>query len=217
MNMSAYMPSFYSGSEGEIYRNPSLAEVSEASSGSGSGSGGANTTLLASFWETIAAIQNLDLGALKDNADSEGILQNKDLQNTHGEKLYSLEEFLKFNQGKTYKEIINQRAKSSGLPGGPEMRYVKNPLDGNVMDMRHVLVVGFKGTSIGGLIVENLQYLTYRTRPSAYDKQDYYSNNIGSSFYNFYSHPASYSHRKRDFTTVLYQFIYGKITIPDYK
>ena len=62
VDMSAYMPSFYSGSEGEMYRNPSLAEVSEASSGSGSGSGGANITLLASFWETIAAIQNLDLG-----------------------------------------------------------------------------------------------------------------------------------------------------------
>ena len=40
VDMSAYMPSFYSGSEGEIYSNPSLAEVSEASSGSGSGSGG---------------------------------------------------------------------------------------------------------------------------------------------------------------------------------
>ena len=67
VDMSAYMPSFYSGSEGEMYRNPSLAEVSEASSGSGSGSGGANITLLASFWETIAAIQNLDLGAGLEN------------------------------------------------------------------------------------------------------------------------------------------------------
>ncbi len=70
VDMSAYMPSFYSGSEGEIYRNPSLAEVSEVSSGSGSGSGGVNTTLLASFWQTIAAIQNLDLDmGLQDKGD----------------------------------------------------------------------------------------------------------------------------------------------------
>ena len=53
----------------EMYKNPSLAEVSEASSGSGSGSGGVNTTLLAGFWETIAAIQNLDLGVGLDGGD----------------------------------------------------------------------------------------------------------------------------------------------------
>jgi hypothetical protein len=70
-----------------------------------------------------------------------------------------------------------------GQPLGPNKRYVTNPNDGNIKDMRHVTVVGY-GHPFGH-IIEHFQYLQPSSRPSAYDPQDYYSNNIGDSFTNF--------------------------------
>ncbi len=46
-------------------------------SGIGGGSFGVNTTLLASFWQTIAALQNLDLGAGLDGGDDPRNPSNK--------------------------------------------------------------------------------------------------------------------------------------------
>jgi hypothetical protein len=87
----------------------------------------------------------------------------------------------------SFNDIITQEPNSMGLPGGPSDRYVINPYDGNVMDMRHVMVVGFK-TGVGiGSMVENLQYagpwVGANTRGSAYNAQDYYSNSLGANYY----------------------------------
>jgi hypothetical protein len=56
------------------------------------------------------------------------------------------------------------------------------------MDMRHVMVVGYGGGNIIGAAVEVGQWLgPYYGKPgargSAFDKQDFYSNNIGASFF----------------------------------
>lgn len=49
------------------------------------------------------------------------------------------------NKGKPYFDVINQTPKRDGFPGGPNMRMVINPNDGRLMDMRHVMVVGYGG------------------------------------------------------------------------
>lgn len=80
-----------------------------------------------------------------------------------------------------------------GLPNGPlkEWRYVINPYDGKVMDMRHVVVVGYGVGEVAGLGVEILQkYLggllnNQSAIKSAFDAQDRYSNNIGAAFHTY--------------------------------
>src|SRR5690606_26822306 len=81
-------------------------------------------------------------------------------KSSSGERVYSLEEFAEYNKGLSYKEIINQRPEHGGGAGGPELRYVKNPIDGNIMDMRHVLVVGYGYGIAIGRVVEAAQWLT---------------------------------------------------------
>ncbi len=107
-------------------------------------------------------------------------------QNSYNEPVYSLEEFTNGNIGIDYFDIINQRPSSSGMPGGPTMRYVRNPTDRKVMDMRHVMVVGFLTGNIGGGIVEIFQGLSglvgSSIAASAFDMDDFYSNNIGAKF-----------------------------------
>lgn len=106
-------------------------------------------------------------------------------QNSHGEPVYTMAEFLEANKGLTRKEIINQRKDQSttGLnsqPGGPFMRYVINPHDGRVLDMRHMLVVG-NYPSIVGNLVEVGQWVNGQV--SGMDRQDFYSNRVGYEFY----------------------------------
>ncbi|HQQ98611.1 MAG TPA: hypothetical protein PLX35_15175 [Cyclobacteriaceae bacterium] len=91
-----------------------------------------------------------------------------------------MEQFLESNRGKSYDEIINQSRVRNGLPGGPEMRMVWNPRDGNIMDMRHVMVVGYQYGRIGGYIFEVGQLV--RGLAQAFNGQDLYSNAIGDDF-----------------------------------
>lgn len=106
-------------------------------------------------------------------------------QNSHGEPVYTMDEFLEANKGLTRKEIINQRKDRSktGLnsqPGGPHLRYVINPHDGRVLDMRHMLVVGKYASTIGNL-VEAGQWAAGQA--SGMDRQDFYSNRVGYEYY----------------------------------
>lgn len=113
---------------------------------------------------------------------------NTDLQKHLGDAI-PLEEWLEIYKDKTYDEIVNENPKNMGMPGGPKKRYVINPYDGNVMDMRHVMVVGFGYGRLSGFLVEHLKYagdwFGLNTRGSAYDAQDYYSNDIGARYYNY--------------------------------
>jgi RHS repeat-associated protein len=105
------------------------------------------------------------------------------LKSSHGEKVYTLEEWYNAYEDNTYREITTEAGYKQGLPGGPKMRYVRNPIDGNIMDMRHVSVVGYGMGNTGGDMVEHIQYATGDPSNSAYDIQDYYSNKTGAYFY----------------------------------
>ena len=72
--------------------------------------------------------------------------------------------------------------------GGPTSRYVVDPANSDrVIDMRHFLSIGDMGEAIG-LGVEVMQSTREIWRPSSFDLQDFYSNNLGQQFYdsNFY-------------------------------
>jgi hypothetical protein len=56
------------------------------------------------------------------------------------------------------------------------------------MDMRHVLVVGFRHGRLGGALLEVLQYFDKSSRGSAMNEQDFYSNMIGSNFSMMYKY-----------------------------
>lgn len=103
----------------------------------------------------------------------------------HLEKAIPLDEWVEKYKDYSYFKIITEEGWKDGQPLGPEKRYVINPRDGNVMDMRHVMVVGYGYGNPFGDLIEHLQNLRASTRPSAYDPQDYYSNEIGDSFANY--------------------------------
>jgi RHS repeat-associated protein len=67
--------------------------------------------------------------------------------------------------------------------GGPEQRYVFDPANTDrVIDMRHFIIIG-KGGELFGAGVEVLQSLRESTRGSAFNLQDFYSNELGKQFY----------------------------------
>ncbi|MFM7850410.1 MAG: hypothetical protein ACKO96_00480, partial [Flammeovirgaceae bacterium] len=69
--------------------------------------------------------------------------QNPLHNSSNGEAIWSLKEFVDANRGLTRHQLVNQReSQGLGQPGGPTMRYVINPADNNVVDMRHMLIVG---------------------------------------------------------------------------
>lgn len=112
----------------------------------------------------------------------------------NNEPIYTLEEFLDSYKSKTRNQIIWEQGrveKNIGgrkiyLPLGPEKRYVTDPLTKKTIDMRHMLVVGEWG-NFPGLLVEIQQWLN--NEPSAFNRQDFFSNQLGELFYN--SYPAS--------------------------
>lgn len=60
------------------------------------------------------------------------------------------------------------------------MRYVINPHDGRVLDMRHMLVIGKYPSSAGNLL-EIGQWAAGQA--SGMDRQDFYSNRVGYEYY----------------------------------
>lgn len=101
------------------------------------------------------------------------------------DRAYTIDEFIKANKGLTRNEIINQldnRSKTfmNSQQGGPSMRYVINPHDGKVLDMRHMLIIG-KNPPVVGNLVEIGQWITGQA--SGMNPQDFYSNSVGYQFY----------------------------------
>jgi hypothetical protein len=94
----------------------------------------------------------------------------------------TLDQWTERYKGTSYFDIITEDGWKQGQPKGPIKRYVINPKDGNVMDMRHVMVVGYGYGNPFGDVIEHIQNLHPSTRPSAFDPQDYYSNDIGDAF-----------------------------------
>ncbi len=101
----------------------------------------------------------------------------------------TLSEWVKSNKGLSKKEIINQvqNAGFTGLHsqvGGPRNRYVFHPRSGNVIDMRHMLIVGEMGFVAGSLIEMGQSAAGL---PSGMNRQDFYSNSLGYAFYKLYN------------------------------
>jgi hypothetical protein len=113
-----------------------------------------------------------------------------DLLNTHardGETLYTIDQFYEANLGKTLGEIMNQRSPQRvfGVPlasGGPQIRYITdpyNPSSGAVIDLRHLIIIGSYRPSFGSAVEWGQSVFGQK---SAYDQQDYFSNNLGYEF-----------------------------------
>ncbi|HEX8577642.1 MAG TPA: hypothetical protein VF677_15250 [Flavobacterium sp.] len=103
----------------------------------------------------------------------------------HADKAkHSLQEWEAKYADMSWSEIATEAGWKDGQPLGPkrEWRYIKAP-DGKVMDMRHVVVVGYGYGENAGSMIEHIQNLRESTRGSAYDPQDYYSNKIGAYYY----------------------------------
>ncbi|MFN3758365.1 MAG: hypothetical protein ACK4SF_04035 [Algoriphagus aquaeductus] len=113
------------------------------------------------------------------------------LKNTHGGQAKDISTFRNRYYGLTYESIVTERGNVSitGLnsqAGGPllEYRYIQDPLNPSlIIDMRHMLVIGKLGRAVGES-VEFIQYLGQYE--SAFDDQDYYSNELGYSFFQLY-------------------------------
>lgn len=129
------------------------------------------------------------------NGINEFLFGNIVSQRSAKQHVFTLEDFWNENKDISFYKIINQ----NGLFGGPTMRYVIDPRTGYELDMRHVMVVGYLGGqigniptpnplssvivgNIGGLAVEIMQLIKPKTRPSAFNEQDFYSNKVGASF-----------------------------------
>ena len=117
------------------------------------------------------------------NGNGGGLQQNR-------KNAVTLTEWINAYKYFSQKDIALERGKDKyGLPLGPSIRFVINPYDNNVMDMRHVVVVGYGMGEVNGLGAEIIQYIAglFGKDPtnSAFNEQDKYSNNIGDSFRNY--------------------------------
>lgn len=136
----------------------------------------------------------------------------------HEEKaIHTIEEWANRYDKMSLYEIATEGGWKDGQPVGPkkEWRYIKAP-DGNVMDMRHVVIVGYiYGEAVGNLI-ESGQDMFERTRESARDPQDYYSNKIGAYFYQL-RHTGSWSSSSFSFDFRRFMDVHYRILFNNYK
>ena len=122
------------------------------------------------------------------------------LRNTHSDDKLQLgvpntvSGFAAPNAGLTRALIVGQRGFDNNvpmvtLPLGPTVRCIQDPLNPSVtIDLRHMLVVAYHGPLFGNS-VEIMQGLGGLA--SAYDHQDYFSNQLGYDFYNQYGNQIS--------------------------
>ena len=103
--------------------------------------------------------------------------------------------------------ILQRKMQYKVVPGGPEIRYVINPTDNTIMDMRHVMIIGFLvGTSFGKDL-ERAQL--YFSKGSALNPMDYYSNQIGEEFRTFLKENPTVD-VKNDWAMIFYLWLKGK-------
>jgi len=108
----------------------------------------------------------------------------------HKDTAITYKKFVSHAAGKTLKELQHEvktnRVMSERSAPGPsdEYRYVLDPANpGQVVDMRHFLVVGPQGELVG-LGIETVQLSG--DRRSAFNAQDFLSNKLGKDFYENY-------------------------------
>jgi hypothetical protein len=130
------------------------------------------------------------------------------LSNLHGESSNTIMNLYNNNYPMYRDALISQRANISitGLesqPGGPTIRYIVDPLNPKVIiDLRHMLVIGYYGKIVGES-VEVFQWLS--NNESGMDHQDYYSNQLGYTFYTKYGQAIRTN--PREFLSFLVTFL----------
>lgn len=119
------------------------------------------------------------------------------LRNWHGEPQRDMWNFHSSYSGVPYGSVQSERPdgsffpNGSSQPGGPNIRYIADPLNPDiVIDMRHFMVVGKLGPIVGNYL-EILQW--YAGMPSAGDHQDFYSNALGYEFWDIYGDALAYN------------------------
>ena len=149
-----------------------------------SNSAGTNSlNALGNLFNTGFSLRNVNFLTIKNNPLHENI-----------DQAVSLEFFCDNFNNCTYNEIkqyINKKSNPSGN------RYVINPHDGYVIDMRHMLYVGYQHGEIMGAIIEIGQWVAFR--PSGRNKQDYYSNWLGFQFAKSFENSINISPNKLTF------------------
>jgi hypothetical protein len=116
-----------------------------------------------------------------------------------GEMTHTPGEWAEHYKGMNWYQIARERGMESYVKGliqvskGPktDWRYVKLS-DNKILDMRHVLIVGMKMGVVGGAGLEYAQYSSSRTRPSANQEQDFYSNKVGSGLLDYLQQKSPY-------------------------
>jgi hypothetical protein len=120
----------------------------------------------------------------------------------HLDEAITLDEFLTHYGGMTHYEVVTEMNNTTRLQSsadGPALRYMIDPHTGNVIDLKHMLIIGDTG---GGFLVELIQVLT--DRHSAFDRQDLFSNQLGNDFFFHYGrtineNPSSFTDYFRRF------------------
>ncbi|HMP32079.1 MAG TPA: hypothetical protein PKD85_20910, partial [Saprospiraceae bacterium] len=99
------------------------------------------------------------------------------------EKAKTIDQWVIDNKSRSKENLQHAKSKNSG----PELenRYVVDPKTGNVIDMRHFLIIGQAGEIIGNSVEVIQQIQGYKD--SAHNPQDYFSNDLGYKFYNMHS------------------------------
>ncbi len=160
----------------------------------------------------MGALQRINDGVQSYTEDTDGSLLLKVFHDPvklsqHKEAAISAEDFIQHAKSHTFESLRDEadaaRNANSASALGPakDYRYVIDPSDPNkVIDMRHFLVVGSKGEGFG-LGVEAVQGVF--GNPSAFDPQDFYSNALGSRFFEQYND-------QEDFATQLEKFFHDR-------
>ncbi|TGE20041.1 hypothetical protein [Hymenobacter elongatus] len=120
----------------------------------------------------------------------------------------TLASFVAANAGQNRCEVIGQRGYQNIMPGvnlamRPTIRYIRDPLNpDSIIDRRHMLAVAYYGMGVGNT-VEVFQ--AAGAHPSAYDHQDYFSNQMGYDF--FYYYGTSLTSKWPRFIELLQEFL----------
>ncbi|MEZ5037265.1 MAG: hypothetical protein R2760_07225 [Chitinophagales bacterium] len=101
-------------------------------------------------------------------------------------RVFNINQFYTQYNGYTLGQLLSEnKGSSSNSNTGTNYRYLYDPLyEGIVIDMKHFLNSIIYSSLLGNL-KEEWQNLKGKTT-SAYNPQDYYSNNLGNEFYKFY-------------------------------
>lgn len=117
------------------------------------------------------------------------------LMSWHNREAHDYTVFLEHIQGKSLSEVMHEADTRNNTlsysAGGPfeAVKYIKDPAFPNrIIDMRHFLVVGQKG-NLFGLGIEIGQAL--RLKDSGFNLEDFYSNFMGSLFFDYFFDPNS--------------------------